>query len=355
MPDFIPGLVLGEQLYREVVRPILDAQFPDLPHSAALLGSGSEVLGFDTEMSTDHQWGPRVMLFLDEDTHARLREPVGLALSSALPQVFRGYPTAGSSPAPAAGSGEHGVELLTARGFFESYLGFDLHEELEPVDWLTFPEQKLLAIGAGAVFHDGIGLQAIRDRFQAYPRDVWLYLLAAGWIQIGQEEHLMGRAGLVGDEIGSALIGARLVRSLMRLGFLMERQYAPYPKWLGTAFSRLACAAALSPRLRAVLTATAWPERERALASAYQEVAALHNALGVTAPLPVTVSRFHDRPFQVIHGRAFADAIRQRIADPTVRRIAAGRLIGGVDQWSDSTDLLCDPARRRALRALYET
>jgi hypothetical protein len=34
------------------------------------------------------------------------------------------------------------------------------------------------------------------------------------WNRIGQEEHLMGRADR-GDEIGSAIIAARLVRDLM--------------------------------------------------------------------------------------------------------------------------------------------
>jgi hypothetical protein len=35
------------------------------PHAAALLDSGSEVLGFDDAMSTDHHWGPRVLLLLE--------------------------------------------------------------------------------------------------------------------------------------------------------------------------------------------------------------------------------------------------------------------------------------------------
>ncbi|NTU80855.1 MAG: hypothetical protein HGA45_15995 [Chloroflexales bacterium] len=31
----------------------------------------------------------------------------------------------------------------------------------------------------------------------------------------------------------------------MGLCFLIERHYAPYPKWFGSAFQRLACAAEL--------------------------------------------------------------------------------------------------------------
>lgn len=152
-----------------------------------------------------------------------MRGPLDEALRRGLPHQFRDYPA--------------NVDITTAQRFIKDYLAFDLASEIEPADWLTFPEQKLRTISTGPVFHDEVGLGTMRERFAYFPRDVWLYLLAAGWTRIGQEEHLMGRAGTVGDELGSALIGARLVRDIMRLAFLMERTYAPYAKWFGTAFS----------------------------------------------------------------------------------------------------------------------
>lgn len=63
-----------------------------------------------------------------------------------------------------------------------------------------------------------------------YPHDVWLHATAVLWQRVGTEEHLCGRTGLVGDELGSMLIAGRLVRDLMRLAFFMEREYPPYPK-----------------------------------------------------------------------------------------------------------------------------
>ena len=74
---FIPGLELAGRFYREAVRPILDDAFPGLAHAAALIGSGSEVLGFDTAMSADHHWGPRAMLFLDPTTTSGTASPSG--------------------------------------------------------------------------------------------------------------------------------------------------------------------------------------------------------------------------------------------------------------------------------------
>lgn len=61
---FVPGLELSRGFFADLVQPLLEDAFPDLRYSAALIGHGSEVLGFDTVMSTDHHWGPRVMLFL---------------------------------------------------------------------------------------------------------------------------------------------------------------------------------------------------------------------------------------------------------------------------------------------------
>ena len=67
-----------------------------------------------------------------------------------------------------------------------------------------------------------------------------------------------GTGWLVGDEVGSALIGGRLVRDIMRLCFLMERTYAPYQKWFGTAFKRLSCGPDLWPMLQNALQAETW-------------------------------------------------------------------------------------------------
>jgi hypothetical protein len=139
----------------------------------------------------------------------------------------------------------------------------------------------------------------------------------------------------------------------MRLGFLMERQYAPYPKWFGTAFVRLDCAATLSPLLQHALRAENWQERESCLCTAYEHLTAMHNAVGVTEPISEPVGLFHDRPFRVAYTEKFSSALLARIADSQVKRIAEGRLIGSIDQFSDSTDLLTDARWRKTLRLLY--
>jgi hypothetical protein len=336
MSAFVPGLELSRDLYHELVRPILDADFPGLLYSAALLGRGSEVLGFDDQMSTDHDWKPRVLVFLGEEDHARLGEDIGDTLRGELPASFRDRPV--------------GWEIHTVRRYFLSQLELDVDSEFEARDWLTLPEHGLRMFAAGEVYHDDVGLQPVRDRLAYYPRDVWLYLLMAGWWRVHPELNLVGRAGSVGDELGSALIGARLVSDLMRLCFLMERQYAPYSKWFGTAFSRLDCGPDLSATLWAVLRAQTWPERENALLAVYETLAAMHNALGITDPVFLELEQLWNRPFKVAWGD-FPGLLRAQIQDPAVLSIAERWPIGPVDQLRD---LLWPPRNRHILLRLFE-
>ncbi|HET9872715.1 MAG TPA: DUF4037 domain-containing protein [Propionibacteriaceae bacterium] len=336
MPAFTPGLELSRQLYRETVAPVLEAAFPDLVYSAAVMGRGSEVLGFDDEMSRDHNWEPRVSIFVGAKDLAGRGEAIAAAVRGRLPATFRGHPTQ--------------FEVVTSRGYFLDHLGLDIDGEIAARDWLTISEQQLNMFTTGAVFHDDLGLQAVRDRLAYYPHDVWLYLLVAGWWRVHPEVNLVGRAGFVGDEMGSALIGSQLVQGLMRLCFLMEKQYAPYAKWFGTAFSRLRCAAELSPSLWSALRADSWPERESALNAAYAVVAAMHNALGITPPVAVEVQQLWNRPFGVIWGD-FPGALAAQIRDPDVKRIAAEWPTGGIDQLRDT---LWHPRHRGLLLRMFE-
>ena len=171
MQDVVSGQELSRRFYEDQVRPALDAAFPGLPHAAALLGRGSEVLGYDDEMSQDHDWGARVLLFLRDDDHDGHGDEVRELL--------------GQEPPARLGYARTDVAVHTVRGYLWDQLavdiGADMDRELDARDWLTLPEQSLLMLTAGPVFHDDVGLQAVRRRFAYYPRDVWLYLMVAGW------------------------------------------------------------------------------------------------------------------------------------------------------------------------------
>jgi len=234
-------------------------------------------------------------------------------------------------------------------------MSWDIAEPLTPVDWLTLPSQVLRTMTAGAVYFDNIGeLTQFRESLTWYPHDVWLFLMASTWDRFGQEEHLMPRAGFVGDEPGSAIIGSRLVRDIMSLCFLMEKQYAPYPKWFGSGFRWLASAEDLTPILWKALQAENWELREQALVRAGEILVEKHNDLKITEPMQSRPSSFHGRPFKVIHGDSIAQAISRQVADPEIKHIMEKGLIGGIDQWSDNSELRSNISQWRiALKNIY--
>ncbi|MHA2603429.1 MAG: DUF4037 domain-containing protein [Candidatus Thorarchaeota archaeon SMTZ1-83] len=359
--SFMKGMDLSQAFYEEAVKPILESHFPDLVYSAGRLGGGSDVLGFDTAQSMDHDWGPKFTVFLAKADHSNLKDKIDQVLRHELPTDVRGFPTNlglhddGSDVMVATEKGpvNHRVIILTVTDFFEDYLGLDVEADLSAVDWLTLPEQRLRSIVSGRVFHDGLGtLEPILARLQYYPRDVWFYLLSNQWRRISQEEAFMGRCGQVGDELGSRLIAGRLVHDLMKLCFLMKKQYAPYIKWFGSAFSQLDCAAALTPIFTRVLHAESWKEREKHLTSAYEYVARMHNELRITSPLNDRVSPFHKRPFMIIQGNDFADAILEQIDSDDVKSLP--NHLGGIDQFVHSTDVLAYPNRYRKFTTVYK-
>lgn len=311
MAAFVPGIELGRALYAEVVAPRLVG----VRHSAARLGLGSDVLGYDTPRSTDHDWGARLAVLVDHG------EPHPLA---GVPAEFRGWPTE--------------VVVVGIGTFLAGQLGFDPRGGITIGDWLVTPQQSLLSVTAGAVYHDGLGeLGPVRQALAWYPRDLWLWQLAAQWRRIAQEGHFPGRSAEAGDRLGCGVLVARLVRDVMRLCLLLERRYAPYSKWLGTAFGRLESASSVGPLLTRALTATDWPARQRALVAAYQQVAIRHNQLGLTQPVDPSPRPFHDRPYLVVDADRFADAC---LAAMTNRMLASLPPIGAIDQFVDSTDVL---------------
>ena len=360
MPDFIPGMRLCEDYYWEAVRPILDKHFSQVSHSTARLDYGSDVMGFDTPQSRDHAWGPRAMLFLSDDDYEQYRDSISEVMARELPLEFRGYPT--NFDAPFTGEGlmqpikehpvNHWIAVTTMATFFKGYLGVDPSQPIREIDWLTIPQQSLRTVASGQVFHDELDqLETVREHLRWYPRDVWLYLLANQWRRIDQEEPFVARCGDVEDELGSRIVASRLVTDVIKLCFLMERQYLPYYKWLGTAFGRLACAAQLLPIFQRVLNSQNWRERETHLSEAYLVLMEMHNSLELTPSIEPKLSNFHDRPYLVPQSSRFVDALLAAIQSETVRNLP--QHVGAISQFIDSTDVGSNLDMIKKLKVIY--
>ncbi len=359
---FVPGHRLSEALYAEVVGPVLADRFPRMPYAAALLGHGSDVLGYDTARSADHDWGPRLTVVLGAGDLEEHRDAVLDAVEAVLPERILGVAVdhLGSANRPdgevtytnsAGRSRPHGVTVDSVPGLLASML--DLAGtgpgDLDPAAWLSLPQQSLLELTAGPCLRDDTGqLTTARERLAFYPHDVWLHLMAARWQRIAQLEAFVGRTGELGDDLGSHLVTASLLRDVLHLALLQERRYAPYAKWLGTAYRRSNAAVPLDAHLTAARTATTWQDRAAAVVGTLGELGRRHDALGVTEPVGAEARTFFDRPYRVLFVEQYADALRAAVSDPAVQRLPHD--VGGIDTLTDSTLALANPSLRRRLR-----
>lgn len=352
------GLELAERYARGVVEPLLAARFPTLPYAVGRLGSGSDVLGLDDVVSRDHDWGLRLTLLLPDDATnvahaadatARVAA-VDTMLERDLPPTWQGHPTRFATTwEPRV---RQRVEVSTPGRFALSRLGIDVTRPPSVSDWLTLTGQSVLEVTAGPVWSDtdpsATSITALRRRLSWYPSDVWLHVVAADWARLAQELPFVGRTAQRGDDLGSRVVAARLAQTAMHLGFLLERRWPPYAKWLGTAFAGLSVAGRVEAPLRAALAADQWEVRQAALGEA---LTALHARQGEVG-LPVVgrpVVPFWERAFLTVDGSVVA-ALVDAVRDEQVRRLP--RVVGSLEQWVDAVDVLAAPGRRAVLGAV---
>lgn len=364
MTEFIPGLELSEGYYRDAVGPLLAKHYPDLKHAAALAGGGSDVMGFDTEASMDHDWGPRMQLFLPNGSGPELKAEITDFLKMNLPFEHRGFSTNFVSKSNEkqvrlmqmtdTHPVNHLIEVTQPIAFIKRRVGLDVSRELTEREWMSISQNRLLDAVGGKVFHDEVGLTGLRKRIEWYPREVWIFLMGCTWWRVRRWERAMGHCGYVGDELGASVLAARIARDYMRLAFYMERTYAPYSKWFGSAFARLQCAERLGPQLEALTHAERWQGRDEAYARIIATMVDLHNALGITYVKENQVKQVGKRPFRIIHTDKIGRALFRYVESPYLSGLFHRGITGNIDLITDNVDVALSASRDGKVLDLFE-
>jgi hypothetical protein len=272
-------------LYEEQIEPTMDARFPNLDYTAATFGMCSEILGLDDEVSMDHEWGPRVRMFLSEEDHARLSGEVMDVLRGSLPHKFHGFDMMWRKPGVDVHDTRETVLYHVSVGTVSGALGFVGGLDalpLEAVDWLKISEQHLLDFTSGVVYRDDLGdLTRARDLLAYYPDDVLRFLLMCDWNAVGGDWFPIGRIGPRGDTLGLRLQATNVVRHLMRIAYMVSRRYMPYKKWFGTLFKELPVAGVLEPVLKDILREQDWRRVEERIGDAASILLQQQNQMGL--------------------------------------------------------------------------
>lgn len=354
MPEFIKGMELCEGFFKEEAEPIINKCFPNLKYSAGLIGYGSDVLGYDDPVSTDHMWGPRFYMFIsDEDLP--LKNEILNALSDGLPYTYKGFGVNFSKPDPKDNGVRHPEFITSGRvdpliwiQTFDSYLKEQLGTSdlasIKPLEWLKLSEHRLLSLVSGRFFKDDLKLSDKLKPIRYYPHEVKLYLAASLWSFIASEQAFVKRAADCGDDTGSRIITSRIAEHLMRLCFLYSDTYAPYSKWFGTAFSKLIIDESIKNHINKAVSAGDADEREKNLVGAQLEIANLHNASRLTEKVDVMIEDYYGRDIKVIFAYKIVEAIQAKLLNTPFENTP---LVGSFSQHIGFSDFADDVENNR--------
>lgn len=222
------GLPLCRAYYEEIGKPMLNQQFAAVTDRIAvgLVGDGSECLGYDDEISRDHDWGPSFCLWLTNEDYATFGQDLQKAYD-ALPKTFRGF----TRKTATGGAGRVGV--LRISDFYRQFIGLS-HAPTTVPEWNAIPEKYLAKATNGAVFADPLGrFTAIREALlQYYPEDVRLKKIsvrAATMAQSGQYNY--PRIIKRHDTVAAGCALYEYVNAAMSMTYLLNKAYMPFYKW----------------------------------------------------------------------------------------------------------------------------
>lgn len=234
----VKGLELSQKYYETYGRTMIDKRFPEIADqtAAGLVGYGSECLGFDDEISRDHDYGPSFCIWLPGEIYARYGKSVQAAYD-ALPKEFMGY---GARIEQEQGKGRVGA--LCLEDFYREILGRDTLPMTE-AEWLMIPEEALATATSGSVFEDRCGaFSAFRKGLLCYyPERVWRRKLADALAKAAQAgQYNFARAMRRGERVAAELALGEFVRESMHMVYLLNRTYAPFYKWMHRGLRELA-------------------------------------------------------------------------------------------------------------------
>lgn len=228
---------ISRSFFNQIVKPILERQFPEETAQTAfgVFGYGSEALRLDDELSRDHHWGLRIDALMPSDIFEHKRQAMMDAISRDLPESYEGHSLREG----------HLVGAGLAPDNLEAYLIRTIGIDRAPTtyeDWLSIPEEDIIHIINGEVWHDPSGtFTAIRETFQGYyPEPVRLRRIAH-WCRYfsGMGTYALKRAILRKNEFYATTRFSNAIRLGVQLAFLLDKVYFPYDKWLMAYFERL--------------------------------------------------------------------------------------------------------------------
>lgn len=234
------GLDICREYFKAFGMPMiekLEEEYPALQGrlAAGLAGQGSECLGFDDAISTDHDFGPSFCLWIPRDLYGEYGRVCQQAYDN-LPKEFAGMP---ARQVTAFGQGRVGA--LCLEDFYYGILGRDTLPQSN-AEWIWLAESRLGQATNGEVFWDESGqFTKFRNGLLAYyPEDVRLKKIAARAAAMAQSgQYNYSRLSARGEWTGALLALSEFLKNTCSMVHLLNRSYTPFYKWMHKSLAGL--------------------------------------------------------------------------------------------------------------------
>ena len=224
------GLELSREFYLQYGKPMLERDFADKIGEIAvgLAGEGSECLGYDDELSRDHDFEAGFCMWITPEAEREYGFRLERAYAK-LPKEFMGVKRPTVSP---AGGNRRGVIVID--DFYTKLLGANTAPD--PIKrWLYTPSASLRAAVSGEVYRDDLGkFSEIREILKkGYPEDIRRKKISAHAAIMAQTgtynyERLIKR----GETGAAGLALFEFVKHAVSVIYLLNNVYEPFYKWV---------------------------------------------------------------------------------------------------------------------------
>ncbi len=215
------GMKIARDFFHNEVFPIFKKTFLNLIEKTAfgLVGQGSECFGFDDEISTDHDFGKRCCIWLDDEISIKNKEEIE--------NYFKKI--------------NGNIQVYYVSEFYKYYTLFkDGPRTLE--EFRKVPSDLLAVATNGEIFYDSLGkFTEIRERLlKFYPQDLIYKKMAFCLNKIAQSgQYNYGRCLKRNNFIGCEMALSEFIKYYCHFWHLVNKKYMPFYKWYQKSLEKL--------------------------------------------------------------------------------------------------------------------
>lgn len=219
------GLEICKKYYETYGKKMIDEKFSDYKQYMAIgmFGFGSDCLGYDDDISRDHDFGGGFCILLPVEIYRKIGDQLQKEYDL-LPDEFMGVKRITSN------HGQGRVGVFEINSFFEQFIRY-LPQSYN--DWLYYDENALLNCTNGMIFDDYFGeVTRIRNSLKYYPEDIRIKKIVRAIAKMAQSgQYNYARCMKRHDIVAANLALNEFVDQTLSLIYLFNKKYKPYYKW----------------------------------------------------------------------------------------------------------------------------